>query len=413
MAKSNKVHTSSEQYKAFRAIQALQEVMEEDILDSSELMYYEDMTKRQKKKLVCEIYFSDKKGAQRFYKCKDGRIKSIRPQFIAVTEDELIDKLYDYYFNNTVSAVFKRWILYRSKKGIVSPKTIEEDIGMWNRFLADSEIAHMQISQVRTKHLLDLFYSWTGQGLITRKEFCNRKSMLNGIFGHAVICELIDNNPIISIPTNDFNFKLPNKVKKAYTIDERRKLLEYLDTLEPDAYILAIKLAFYGIFRIGEIKAIRWDEYCGNTVHISKQLVEVRKLKEDFTLGAPERELKNPKGNPNYSIRSQVVSEKALEILKQMKALNPDGELLFMHQGRPLTTDTFNNRLKKYCKECGIPYLSSHKIRFTDASILYQNGVKAIDIQPLLGHSTLAMTEHYIGQKVDDNMNSKLAEILN
>ena len=43
-----------------------------------------------------------------------------------------------------------------------------------------------------------------------------------------------------------------------------------------------------------------------------------------------------------------------------------------------------------------IPYLSSHKIRFTGASILYDAGMKAIDIQPLLGHSTLNMTQHYI-----------------
>ena len=83
-----------------------------------------------------------------------------------------------------------------------------------------------------------------------------------------------------------------------------------------------------------------------------------------------------------------------------------------MHNGSPLTTDTFNRRLKKYCKAVGIPYLSSHKIRFTGASMLYNAGVKAIDIQPLLGHSTLAMTEHYIGQRVEENNSSQMAQIL-
>jgi len=95
-----------------------------------------------------------------------------------------------------------------------------------------------------------------------------------------------------------------------------------------------------------------------------------------------------------------------------MKELNPNGKLVFMHEGRPLTTDTFNRRLKKYCGELGITYLSSHKIRFTNASMLFDAGVKAIDIQPLLGHSNLAMTQHYIGQRTTERDSTEMARIL-
>lgn len=83
-----------------------------------------------------------------------------------------------------------------------------------------------------------------------------------------------------------------------------------------------------------------------------------------------------------------------------------------MHEGRPLTTDSFNRRLKKYCTETDIPYLSSHKIRFTSASMLYDAGVKLIDIQSLWGHSTLTMTQHYIGQRVEEKDTSQMAKVL-
>ena len=63
-------------------------------------------------------------------------------------------------------------------------------------------------------------------------------------------------------------------------------------------------------------------------------------------------------------------------------------------------------------KDAGVPYLSSHKIRFTGASMLYNAGVKAIDIQPLLGHSTLAMTEHYICQRVQERDDYQMSQIL-
>ena len=75
------------------------------------------------------------------------------------------------------------------------------------------------------------------------------------------------------------------------------------------------------------------------------------------------------------------------------------GEYLFMEYGRPLNNNTFNDWMRKFAKEAGVPYLSSHKLRFTVASILY-NGGHGIDLkllQRILGHSNLAMTLHYVG----------------
>ena len=182
--------------------------------------------------------------------------------------------------------------------------------------------------------------------------------------------------------------------------------------LEPGAYILAIMLAFYRIFRIGKIKALSWDSKDENTVITQHQLVEERALQEDMTLSQPHRVVKDPKGNPHYSIRTECLPAEGVAVLKKMKALNPKGKFLFMYEGRPLTTDTFNRRLKKYCNEIGITYLPSHKIRFTGASMLYDAGVKPINIQPLLGHSTLTMTEHYIGQRVTERDTSQMARVL-
>lgn len=402
---------TSEQQQLFKSIRELQNLLNNGTLTSSGAVQLKEMTQKQKEKLVSEIYFKNKRRKE-FYTCKDGRIKSYNPQFIANTREELIDKLYEYYFNNTLEDVYKQWVKHRSKTKIVSGKTIEEDIGIWNRFLAKSEVSQMQIAEIKPKHLMKLFQTWTGNGLITRKDFNNRKSVLNGIFRFAVLNEVIAYNPITSIPCNDLKYKLPSAKKKAYTIEERAALLSYLQTLEPDAYILAIMLAFYGIFRIGEIKALSWDSEDKNTVIIRQQLVEERTLEDDLSLGAPRKVIKQPKGNPYYSIRTETLSDQGVAILKKMKEINPDGELLFMYEGRPLTTETFNRRLKKYCNAVGIPYLSSHKIRFTGASMLYNAGVKPIDIQPLLGHSTLSMTEHYIGQRVQESPDSQMARIL-
>lgn len=402
---------SYEQKHLKESIETLQAYLKNARLSSEEIAQYKNMTYKQKEKLVSEIYFKGKKRKE-FYTCSDGRIKSYNPQFIATSKEQLIDKLYKFYFDKTLEDVYKSWVHYRSETKIVSSKTIEEDMGIWNRFLANTEIASMQIVNIKPKHIMKLFHLWTGNGLITRKDFNNRKSVLNGIFRYAVLNEMLSHNPISSLPCNELKYKTPSVKKKAYTKEERSALLAYLKTLEPDAYILAIMLAFYGIFRIGEIKALSWSDTNENVITIQHQLVEERTLQEDMSLSQSQPVLKKPKGNPYYSIRTEHLPQEGTEILAKMKELNPYGEFLFMHNGKPLTTDSFNRRLKKYCNKIGIPYLSSHKIRFTGASMLYDAGVKPIDIQPLLGHSTLAMTQHYIGERVTERDTSQMAKIL-
>ena len=87
---------------------------------------------------------------------------------------------------------------------------------------------------------------------------------------------------------------------------------------------------------------------------------------------------------------------KAKDILEQIHVLNPDSEYIFIRNGQPLATVTFNRRLKKCCEKLGIKYRSSHKLRFSTASIMYKNGMEDTKLQKLLGHTSLTMTHHYL-----------------
>ncbi len=104
----------------------------------------------------------------------------------------------------------------------------------------------------------------------------------------------------------------------------------------------------------------------------------------------------------------------AVEIIKKAHEINPDGDYLFMCHGRTINNDTFNERLKKYCNDAGVPYLSSHKLRFTVASTLKAAGVKTEYLQKTLGHSNRAMTEHYIYETVEepDDIENQLMKAL-
>ena len=91
----------------------------------------------------------------------------------------------------------------------------------------------------------------------------------------------------------------------------------------------------------------------------------------------------------------------------QAKELNPNGIYVFEPNGEIMTTDSFNRRLKKYCKEAGVPYHSSHKIRFYNASTAF-DGNNLTTLSYLMGHSETATTLHYL-RNVNKRKNDRLA----
>lgn len=72
-------------------------------------------------------------------------------------------------------------------------------------------------------------------------------------------------------------------------------------------------------------------------------------------------------------------------------------EYLFCNiAGDKLTTNGLRQSYIKYCKDRGIEKTSIHLLRHTFAKLYILNGGSEFKLQQMLGHSTLAMTRHYV-----------------
>ena len=146
------------------------------------------------------------------------------------------------------------------------------------------------------------------------------------------------------------------------------------------------------------MKALSWKDvdFEKRTIYIHRQLLTDRILNDDMTFTSRGAHVSNQiKGNTSKGFRYEFLTDDAVEILQKAKELNPDGDFIFMPNGKPMTTDRFNRKLKKYCEECGIEYHSSHKIRFYNASSTY-DGKNIASLSVLMGHSEVATTIHYL-----------------
>ncbi len=90
---------------------------------------------------------------------------------------------------------------------------------------------------------------------------------------------------------------------------------------------------------------------------------------------------------------------------------NPFGEYIFLSQnGTLLRTNKINDHLKKYCKKAGIRYLSSHSIRVSNITALFDNGVAPTKIQFAAEHSDIRTTNGYCRSEACDEIDLDILE---
>ena len=310
--------------------------------------------------------------------------------------------------------LYQKWMIWRRDNG-TDPKTILENRNDWNRFLSEHPLRKKRIADIELTDIEDFFLHITKDHAITFKRLTNIKSVLNGVFKYAVRLKIIKHSPMLDLDYKQFHTrcKPSSSNKQNYTEEERRLILNYLSS-KKDVYSQAIKLAFFLCLRIGELVSIKKEDVHDNALYVHRSIRRHQKMNDDLTFGKTEFTIEERiKGNQSEGFRSIPLTPQAQAIVNETMQLYPAGEFLFMQNGQPIYGGTFNRHLKSTCESLNIPYRSSHQIRFTMATTLYEGGVKINQLSTFLGHSDTRTTFHYIRQKKADQQTSQLmCEIL-
>lgn len=307
----------------------------------------------------------------------------------------------------TLENLYEKWMIWRRDTG-TAPKTITENKNEWNRFLKSNPIAHKKVREIRMYDLEDFFMQITTNHAITYKRLTNVKSMLNGLFKYGIRIALINDSPMHNVDFAQFQMrcKPENSVKDIYTLAEREAILQYLSA-KTDIYSFAVQLAFYLCVRVGELITLKKSDIDiqDNKIYILRSARKQQILQDDLTFSPVEYTVEERiKGNKAQGFRFIPLTPQSKKLIEKIMDLYPDGDYLFMRNGHTLYTDSFNRYLKdKVCMPLKIPYRSSHQIRFTVATLLYEAGIPINQISAMLGHSETRTTMHYIRQQVADS----------
>lgn len=150
-----------------------------------------------------------------------------------------------------------------------------------------------------------------------------------------------------------------------------------------DTAFLALRLNFLLGLRVGELVALKWEDYSENHLHIIRE--EVRdQITNHYEV------VEHTKTNQD---RFVVLVSKATDILKK---IDSQGDFIFMRDGNRIISRQVAYVLEKYAERQGLSTKSTHKMRKDFASNLNSNGVPLDCIRELLGHSNLNTTLGYI-----------------
>ena len=372
-----------------------------------------------------KIYWSESEREWRTYITDEsGKRKTLRRK----TKDALEKFLIGHYkkqdkTNCTIKELFPCWLAYRRDHTAAKPKTLQEAVYDWNKFYKDSRLAAMKPKDITPVMLIRFFRDLTKDRIYTSKRISSAKGLMNGLFTYCIEEGIVQSNPVNDVRLRNLTFRPEKKdIENVYSLEEAEKLTAHIasvieagpgeDGNEEAFYIyaLAAMLSFQLFIRIGETKALKWEDidYGERTISVQRQMLTERQLKDDLTFESrTHQEAGHVKGYTSKGFRKEYLTDEALYVIDKVRKINPHGEYLFMPYGKPMTTDRFNRTLKKLCLKAGVPYRSSHKIRFFNASTAY-NGKNLMELSEVLGHSKVSTTMHYLRNVHKENGNKSL-----
>lgn len=323
----------------------------------------------------------------------------------------------------TLNDVFVKWLEVKEVH-TNSGSYIKRIYVDWNKYYKGTEITTIPI-----KYLSQIFLDkWAHQTIkkynLTRKQYYNMSIIIRQCLDYCCQIKILESNPFKSVTINSKLFRKVRKPKsntQVFLAKEQMLLFNkanncFLENPKCTTPLLIMFNFFVGL-RIGELTALKWSDIENDYLYIHRS--EIGDIKVDLSTGEV---VKNKFKVVEYTKtdagdRYVFLNSEAKKILKIVKKVNfeynryDDGFIfLNMRNGKRITTDAVSTYLQNLCIKAGITNKSSHKIRKTYISSLFDHNINIDTIRRMAGHESEKTTlQNYCFDQTDsDELNALL-----
>lgn len=315
----------------------------------------------------------------------------------------------------TFKEVYELWLL--QYENTVEQSTFVKTVSLFNNHILPS-IGEYKIEKITVDICQKAVNDWAKK----LKNISKVKAYASRVFNFAVKREFIQKNPfdLVELPRKR-NKQLSDETdeKNFYT---REQLIEFLSCLEKEtnvkAYVLFRLLAFSGM-RKGEALALTWRDinFKTNEIRINKALSRGKDNK---------LYIKSTKTNEARTIK---MDEKTMNILRMWKKKQKEdylklgfntsklSQLVFSNEKNEFVQPTKTREWMLYVQEkYNLKKVTTHGLRHTHCSLLFEAGATLKEVQDRLGHSDIKTTMNiytHVTKKAQEQAIQKFSSYVN
>lgn len=247
-------------------------------------------------------------------------------------------------------------------------------------------LGHLKLSEITSPRIEAAVATWSG----TASTAGDALAMLSRLMDSARRQRMIDYNPVRDVRRPKLDSAI-QPTSRALTVTQIRQLLNLIPAGHYRRYVAAL---VYTGMRAGEATALQVGD-----VDFERQLIYVRRSLTPGQRG--ELIEQTPKSHKD---RQVPLSKLLLPYVVEAARGKQPGDILLSGVGGGKLTATNLRRAvdwESVREQLGRPDLRVHDLRHTLATILFEAGATAPDVQATLGHSSLQVTERYSRARID------------
>lgn len=313
--------------------------------------------------------------------------------------------------NPCFGEVYEEWINEKSTFEEIEKNSITRYKSDFKRFFPkDSTFFNIKVREIKDADIEKFVKITIKEKKLSAKSYSGLRLIITGVLKYAKR----EGYTEYSV-SNFFNdFYLPKKIffrkvkcnnDEIFNKDELKHLITYLWE-NPTSINYGLILQFLTGIRVGELSSLKIEDNSVNGIlRISR--TECTYFDED-----KNKRITYVKDFPKTEngIRNIILPNSAQELLNLVKEKNPNGDYLFMKNGKRITERMFNYHLQKSCREIGIKPRSTHKVRKTYASLLLSNHIDESIVLNQMGHKNISTTHSYYHYDIAEDQ-TKIEEI--
>lgn len=370
----------------------LQFILNSPIIDATFIRQEYEKMNRQKILDQTKIWKATD-GRWKAYVDVAGKRRLIAKSSRAALEDEIIENYKDPKIK--FKDCFDCWVSEKLEYGEIQKQTYDRYTADYKRYIHGTELETKEIKQIDELYLENFIKTSIADGHLTAKNWGNMRILLSGAMVYARKHGYTDMRMSLFLAELNLSSKIFERrvvldEEQVFSREEETLIKKYVADNE-DMLGLGVILAFETGLRVGEVAALRWSDYQGDTLIVQRTEIKYKNERGEWI-----EEVRNfTKGRDG--IRQVVLTDEAQRYMNKLYEYtgSRDG-YVFLRDGKRIKAAWLSNKVDTLCRCAGVRFRSFHKMRKTYATKLENAGVSDIVKIKQLGHTEILTTKkHY------------------